>query len=556
MSINEKIKLYCNTIRHLKPIQIEYQLRVRLGKAKNEIIKSDNVYFLNHDFMIFNPLVDENPAFLQRFDVELLLDNNFKLLNETHVVDLSEWHVKDATHLWNFNLHYLEYLIPLSVKFKNAKDERYLQKWIEIVDSWVEYGSRQKDGMAPYTLSLRLTNLLICLGIIKEDLEPEFLHCLYQSIYSQYRYLQRNLELNLLANHYFENLKCIVLCSLLFNEQDIFHKYWELLLKQIDEQVLSDGVHFELSPMYHKIILEDILRVYFALVSVNRRGDAEKLVSTIKAMSSAVASLEKGFNRTPLFNDSGDNVAKSRNSLLECCRQIAPDIRDDISELSDSGYYKLYGNSTAIVFDCGQLGPSYMPGHSHCDCLSFELFYEGHPVFVNSGTFNYQSDLRSYFRSTAANNTFTVDGDEQSELWGEHRAARRISNVHCKREDKSFIGTFRSFKGISYKRKLLVQKDSMTIGDFARINDNDQHSLREFLHLYPGLKFNSDDGIIYVDDGQKRIFKVSLPPGSSYIIHRDGHYSEDFGNLMTNDVLEIITPFVSTIKNKIHIQKI
>lgn len=38
-----------------------------------------------------------------------------------------------------------------------------------------------------------------------------------------------------------------------------------MLKTQVNEQVLDDGMHFELSPMYQKIVLEDLMRAAIVL---------------------------------------------------------------------------------------------------------------------------------------------------------------------------------------------------------------------------------------------------------------------------------------------------
>ena len=39
----------------------------------------------------------------------------------------------------------------------------------------------------------------------------------------------------------------------------IYNKSKNLLISELNEQVLKDGAHFELSPMYHQIILSRLL---------------------------------------------------------------------------------------------------------------------------------------------------------------------------------------------------------------------------------------------------------------------------------------------------------
>ena len=57
-------------------------------------------------------------------------------------------------------------------------------------------------------------------------------------------------------------------------------------------------------------------------------------------------------------------------------------------------------------------------GHGHNDALSFELWLAGQPVFIDSGTFCYTSDMeaRNLSRSTAAHNTVEIDGREISRI--------------------------------------------------------------------------------------------------------------------------------------------
>lgn len=76
--------------------------------------------------------------------------------------------------------------------------------------------------------------------------------------------------------------------------------------------------------MYHKIILEDLMRVEKAMGNRSRsmnRSDQTvhlpKLLKVMQKMADAAYSLEDGMGRTPLFNDAGDNVARPLAGILE-----------------------------------------------------------------------------------------------------------------------------------------------------------------------------------------------------------------------------------------------
>jgi hypothetical protein len=58
--------------------------------------------------------------------------------------------------------------------------------------------------------------------------------------------------------------------------------------------------------------------------------------------------------------------------------------------------------------------------HGHADCLSVALAYDGLWYIVDPGTYCYHRDpeWRDHFRGTAAHNTVTIDGSDQSEMLG------------------------------------------------------------------------------------------------------------------------------------------
>ena len=145
-------------------------------------------------------------------------------------------------------------------------------------------------------------------------------------MYAQYLHLQKKLELHLLGNHYLENLKAVMLGALYFKEPGIYAEYKSRLQEELKEQILPDGVHYERSIMYHKIVLEDVMRAAKGVKDADQLFYQE-LSALLQPMTDAMYSLEEGMGHTPLFNDSGDNVARSMLSLLAALREefsIAP----------------------------------------------------------------------------------------------------------------------------------------------------------------------------------------------------------------------------------------
>lgn len=423
-----KLLLYWDTVRRMKLSQIWYRIRKRLGCGCTLGVQPAPMPKQSqlHPVATIQEL-DFDPLFLARFSVKDMMGGTVSFL---HQMEHFHWHEKwdfpNRSALWNFNLHYCEFLLPLVYTFRETGDPAYLAQFKDCIRGWMKQNPRSAggNGWAAYTISLRLTIWLSCYTWLETEIkaDPDFLHAFLSSVHEQYCYLANHLEKDLLANHYFENLKALLLCTLFFQDERMKKMTLEAFKVQCREQILPDGMHFELSPMYHNIILEDVLRVAMAL---RQAGEADvEVESYLSPMLDAAFSLGEGLERVPLFNDGGDNVAKSLQALLKAAQRhfgLVPTFR---TSLSASGYYIFKQGPWKLIVDAGQTGPRYNPGHAHCDAMSYELFRDGKPVLVNCGTYAYQCRERSFFRSTAAHNTVMVEGIEQSETWGVFRMGR------------------------------------------------------------------------------------------------------------------------------------
>jgi hypothetical protein len=124
--------------------------------------------------------------------------------------------------------------------------------------------------------------------------------------------------------------------------------------------------------------------------------------------------------------------------------------RSDWTEKADS-----------ILIDCGPHG-FLNGGHAHADALSFVMAVDGVPVFIDSGTYNYTSDLseRDRFRSSQAHNCLTVDARSSSIPAGpfswKTTASGRLIEWRITGEGARFQGTHDGFAdlGVAYARSI------------------------------------------------------------------------------------------------------
>ena len=83
-----------------------------------------------------------------------------------------------------------------------------------------------------------------------------------------------------MANHLFANAKAWFSADFMdgSSADKIFQHGLEIMDQQIDEQILKDGGHFERSPMYHSIILEDVSD----LIAISSAYGLQKLTGMLK----------------------------------------------------------------------------------------------------------------------------------------------------------------------------------------------------------------------------------------------------------------------------------
>ena len=96
--------------------------------------------------------------------------------------------------------------------------------------------------------------------------------------------INENIEYHLLGNHLLENTFSLLFGAFYFKNEKLYNKSKKLLKTQLNEQILEDGGHFELSPMYHQIMLFRVLDC-IQLVKLNSWKN-DDLLNLLKVSSS------------------------------------------------------------------------------------------------------------------------------------------------------------------------------------------------------------------------------------------------------------------------------
>jgi uncharacterized heparinase superfamily protein len=418
------IRLF-NTARHLRWQQACGQIRRRIAVPSGRLT-SGAIWAPAYPGCRWSHPKDFLPPATEGIEADQVQQGVFRFLNTTRQIGIPpRWDCDGVPRLWQYNLHYFDWLWVLD--FDAGR---------QAVMNWIgEYtGGPRRAGWEPYPISLRLMNWCgFFFGRFRSETESDqqFCQTLWESLYRQCQWLRGHLETHLLGNHYLENAAALVLLGSCF--QGAVPRRWldrgmRILSAQVQEQILPDGVHFELSPMYHC----RVLYVLAMLMETEVAAVRDLLAEPVRRMAQALERLCHPDGRIALLSDSALGVYHEPKDLVSYIRERWTSLPAQSDEcgcfsLPDAGYYGWWGSDgTYLIADYGKIGPEYIPGHGHADIFSFELSLNGSRVVTDSGVHDYESsDARRYCRSTAAHNTVEIEGQDQGELWGAFRLARR-----------------------------------------------------------------------------------------------------------------------------------
>lgn len=530
----KKFLLYYNTIKYLKPVQIYGRLfsllkkklisgRITLKQTPKYTPLKTKTDFLYHD------------PWNNTYEI---LRGNFTFLNDTVTLGFPpKWKEVKTSLLWQFNLHYFNYLKLLI----------YAEQ-VQICRDWITNNAvGQGVGWHPYVISLRIINWCK-IGFRDQKIN--------KSIYQQAAYLYRNLEYYHPANHYLENARALIFAGLYFKEQGESTKWLkrglQIYLKQTPKQVLDDGGYFERSMMYHAIMLEGFLDIINIVPVENYSYGFLKNIAS-EMLDFLIATTHPDGNIS-LFNDSTQEIAPSTSELKNYAKRLSissthfsslKDVkRSYIYSFEDSGYYVYKDDKIYLIVDAGAVGPDNIPAHAHADIFSYELSFEGILFVVDSGVYEYKSgEMRNYVRSTKAHNTVSIDEKDQAEKWGSFRVARRYKPydvVFREIVGKTFFeGKFDGYSKIIgdnliHQRKIMLDKDSSQITFEDTITGSRNHLVESFIHLHPDVKVKEEEGQISLTSSNVSI--KLLIPNSEYAIE-EGWYCPEFGKKINNKII-------------------
>lgn len=526
------------TVKDLKLIQIFFIIKFKLFKK----INNDIIYF---DYLLTNNNFNFNHKRTQTyFDGQKVhfLNKSFDILNE----------FSSSQDLISYNLNYFDYLDSF-----NKKNKIF---FLKCIINWIKK-SKNKHKLDSYPTSLRIVNWIFFINNYNVNLKKN--NIILLTLFNHSNILYNNIEYHLLGNHLFKNAKALIFAGLFFKSKTSdkwLKKGFEILKKQISNQILEDGGHYELSPMYHSIFLQDLIEIYIIFKNNNFESNYLPIIkSKILKMYHWLMIMTHPDGSISLFNDTAENISLTFKELENIIFTIFPNeknlkkstIKNIFYPLKYSGYYNINFDNFYLIADIGDIKPKFLPGHSHADTLSFELSVFGNRFIVNSGTSTYEyNTLRLLQRSTSLHSTLTYNNKNSSDVWKSFRVGKKAKSeillISENKENMRLIGKHNGyqslFKKLIHKREFYLDKKTFKVID--NINDEVENCLIRY-YLHPSVIIKNDN--IYLNNK-----KINFMVNGGFYSFKESKWYNNFYDYKQNYILEV-QPFDNKIIFQINI---
>ncbi|MFK8006499.1 MAG: heparinase II/III family protein [Saprospiraceae bacterium] len=521
--VNQLLRYY-HTVKYLKWIQFKYRL-IYLWKSKVSFFKKSDpsiAYLSSQNDLKIVASIPSRIAWEG--------ENRFNFLNIEHQFKNEiDWNFSKNGKLWTYNLNYFEFLDQPNIS---------KQEGLNLIHDFIQNEKNIKDGMESFPISLRV--IFWIKFLIKHQIRDEGID---QSLQRQLQALKLNLEYHLLGNHLLENSFGLLFGAVYFDDDSLLEIAKRILFPQLEEQILLDGAHYELSPMYHQLILFRILDSV-NLLQKKSSQKTEKLLSVFRKkaelMLAWLTEITWSNGDLPRLNDSASAIAPTTVELQSYAKELGLQIVK--IKIKECGYRKFSYEDYEAIVDVGQIGPDYIPGHAHSDTFNIVLHFRGQPILVDVGISTYEKNKRRHLeRSTASHNTVMIDGKEQSEIWGGFRVARRAKVIFLEETSNRLFAIHDGYQRIKcqHQRTFIFGENDLQINDKILGGK----SAMAFFHFHPDIQVILQDSKIQGDFGTMQF------ENHSNIYLEKFQYANGFNQLQTAQ--KIVIHFKHSLNTKI-----
>jgi uncharacterized heparinase superfamily protein len=491
-----------------------------------------------------------------------------------------------------WELSRLQWLIPAGQAYLLTREERYAEGVRNVLDDWIEANpyAQTVNWSCTMEAALRILSWTWFFQVFHASqawADRSFRERFLCALYLHGDFTERHIEISdVNGNHCTADAAGLVFAGLFFGEgKDAARwlaKGWALLSEEIGRQVYPDGVDFEASVAYHRLVAE-----LFLLPALYRRACGLDVPPPYRDRLLAMARFAAAYCRpdgsVPLWGDADDARALPLGGQALNDHRYLPGLVGavwDMPELKlafggdpseilwllgpaaaeslprsarpprppssqafpDGGFYVMRNDVDHVFVDCGPVGLAGRGGHGHNDCLAFEAVLDGVHLVSDCGAFLYTAsfDERNHFRSTAFHNTPRVDGEEinrldPERLWTlEDDARPEVRRFGTGPDADTFCGAHAGYQRLSPPvtpvRTIILnhREHSLLIRD--AFEGSGRHRIEVPLHLAPAVRATATEpGRVLLQAGGRR-FSLEWGPGDAWmLVMGEGRVSPSYG---------------------------
>ena len=502
-----RLSAIISTVIHLTPEQIMFQVIKRIHTPKFKLTQHpDTVCFKHSTHPIPKPVS--------------LSGSIFTFLNVSS--GLIAWDDDSHGPLWAYNLNYMDWIGQPGI----TSDECAL--WI---DRFISDLPENSVGLAPYPTALRCINWIKFFCDNRSYATPDRI----KHLYSQLLLLSRKTERDIGGNHLLEDAFALAIGASFFGDGRMARKAARILNRELKRQILTDGAHYEQSPMYHCILLDRLLDCInytscHSQDSLFPAGFNSLLIRYAVLMTGHLRSIVWPDGTIPLLNDSAYGIAPQYSELLDYAGSLG--VQSAPIPMKECGYRRLTNGRIDAIVDIGNITAGNQPGHSHADTFNYELRIDGKPFIVDTGVSTYnKNDRRQYERGTHAHNTVTVGGKDSSGVWGGFRVAGRARANIQQDGDILIVASHDGYgRGAIHSRSFRLEDGTFSIRDIC----NTPKETISRIHFAPDVRILSADNSSIVTD--KATISIE---GDATLVVNDAETSVEYNDTKAGKVAEI-----------------
>jgi uncharacterized heparinase superfamily protein len=448
-----------------------------------------------------------------------------------------------------WELSRMQWMIPLAQAYRLTGDERYAAEVRKLLDHWIDENPVAYSVNWACTMDVALRGFSWIWFFFAFAQSPEWADTGFRSrflamLYQHGDFVSRHLEkADLNGNHYTADAAGLVALGLFFGKVGQGERWadlgWDILSTELPRQVFPDGVDFEASVPYHRLVQE--LFLYPALYRM-RCGlpVADDYRDRLLAMARFTEAYSREDGSVPLWGDADDArtlpfkqdvindhryliglaglmfddtalIARFHGPRQEIAWMLGPEAAARLAPtrtagarseaFAEGGFFVLRDDRNHVFIDCGDIGLGGRGGHGHNDILSFEAVLDGVHHLTDCGAYLYTADYRerNNFRSTAYHNTPQIDGEEINRfirpdyLWVLRNDARPTVDAFAAGEGMSrFSGSHDGYGRLASPlvvgRTFLLDHAQSSLSIEHRFVGSDAHAVEIPFHLAPGVE--------------------------------------------------------------------